>query len=57
MPGEMDSGLWHHQQLRGQPLKKIVVLIPGPSWREYFWILNTQPEVRQASLESMCEEA
>jgi hypothetical protein len=25
------SGLWHHQQASGHPLKKTVVLIPGPS--------------------------
>jgi hypothetical protein len=28
------SGLWHHQQERGQPLRKTVVLNPGPSWME-----------------------
>ena len=26
-----DSGEWHHGQRSGQPLKNIVVLIPGPS--------------------------
>ena len=30
------SGLWHHLQLRGQPLRKTVVLIPGPSSVENF---------------------
>ena len=28
----MPSGLWHHQQDKGHPLKKTVTLIPGPSW-------------------------
>jgi hypothetical protein len=28
---EWDSGLWHQAHLRAQPLKKITVLIPGPS--------------------------
>jgi hypothetical protein len=29
------SGLWHHQQRSGQPLKKTVVRMPGPSCSEY----------------------
>jgi hypothetical protein len=37
------SGLWHHQQHRGQPFRNTVVRIPGPSWIEYFWILATNP--------------
>ncbi len=28
---DLPSGFWHQTQLRGQPLKKIVVLTPGPS--------------------------
>lgn len=34
------SGLWHHQQASGQPLKKTVVRMPGPSWTENRWMLN-----------------
>jgi hypothetical protein len=37
------SGLWHHPQRSGQPFRNTVVRIPGPSWIEYFWILNTNP--------------
>ena len=37
------SGLQHHLQLRGQPLRKTSVLIPGPSWIEYRWISKTVP--------------
>jgi len=40
---EMPSGLWHHAQRRGQPFRKTVVRIPGPSLTEYFWMLNTNP--------------
>jgi hypothetical protein len=29
--GDIPSGLWHHAQLRGQPFKKMVILMPGPS--------------------------
>ena len=36
--GSMSSGLWHHLQFRGQPLRKTVVLIPGPSSVENFCI-------------------
>jgi len=38
------SGLWHHQQRNGQPFRKTVVRIPGPSWIEYRWMLSTIPE-------------
>jgi hypothetical protein len=31
----MLSGLWHQAQFRLQPLKNMVVLIPGPSFTEY----------------------
>ena len=31
---ERDSGLWHQGQCRGQPLRKTVVRIPGPSCSE-----------------------
>ena len=37
------SGLWHHQQRSGQPLRKTVVRIPGPSWSEYRWMSKTRP--------------
>src|SRR5271157_87761 len=36
--GFMHSGFWHHAQSSGQPLKKTVVLIPGPSCTENFWM-------------------
>jgi hypothetical protein len=39
----MDSGLWHQKQLRGQPLRKAVVRIPGPSWVEYRWMSKIRP--------------
>src|SRR5690554_2336699 len=32
------SGLWHHLQLKLQPLKNTVVRIPGPSFKENRWI-------------------
>ena len=38
-----DSGLWHHLHLRGQPLKKTVVLIPSPSVMQKRWMLNMVP--------------
>src|SRR5512138_2157939 len=31
------SGLWHHRHESGQPLKKTVVRMPGPSLMEYFF--------------------
>jgi len=37
------SGFWHQRQLNGQPLKKIVVLIPGPSCKENLCILKIRP--------------
>jgi len=33
--GDIPSGLWHQTQLSGQPFKKIVIRIPGPSLMEY----------------------
>ena len=38
-----DSGFEHHAHLRGHPWKKIIVLIPSPSFRLYFCMLNTFP--------------
>ena len=32
--GLLPSGLWHHTQERGQPLKNITVLMPSPSSNE-----------------------
>lgn len=32
------SGLWHQKQLKGQPLRKTVVRIPGPSLTLKRWI-------------------
>jgi hypothetical protein len=37
------SGLWHQTQRRGQPLKKTVVLMPGPSCKEQRCMLNMNP--------------
>ena len=37
------SGLPHHRQRSGQPLRKTSVRIPGPSWTEKCWILVTTP--------------
>ena len=39
--GSILSGLLHHMQLRGQPLKKIFVLTPSPSCIEYLCMLKT----------------
>lgn len=39
----MPSGLWHHVQRNGQPFKKIVVRIPGPSWIANSSMLNIIP--------------
>ena len=38
-----DSGLEHHTQASGQPLKKTVVRMPGPSSMLYRWMLKTVP--------------
>lgn len=38
---DIPSGLWHQMQDRGQPLKKKVILIPGPSFMEYRFISKT----------------
>ncbi len=42
---DWDSGLLHQRQARGQPLRKMMVRMPGPSWIEYFWMLKTSPRV------------
>ncbi len=39
----MPSGLWHQAQFSGQPFRKTVVRMPGPSCTEYFWMLKTKP--------------
>lgn len=36
------SGFAHQGQSRGQPFKNTMVRIPGPSWTEYRWMLNTR---------------
>ena len=41
--GAMPSGLWHHGQLRGQPLRNTVVRTPGPSWKEHLCTLKMTP--------------
>ena len=38
-----DSGFEHQRHRNGQPLRKIVVLIPGPSCTLYLWMRNTRP--------------
>ena len=39
------SGFWHHRQRRGQPFRKTVVRIPGPSWTENRWRSKTRAVV------------
>ena len=41
----MPSGLWHHRQRRGQPFRKTVVLIPGPSFTANSSMLNMVPSI------------
>ena len=41
--GFRPSGLWHQKQCNGQPLRKTVVRIPGPSCVENRCILKTKP--------------
>jgi hypothetical protein len=41
--GEMLSGLWHHTQDSGQPLKKTVLLMPGPSSVDMRWMRRMVP--------------
>jgi len=50
----MPSGLEHHGQRSGQPLRNTSVRIPGPSWIENFWMSNTRPrhELRAADPDS-----
>ena len=43
--GFHDSGFEHQRQFRGHPLRKTVVLTPGPSSILYLWILNTIPSM------------
>jgi hypothetical protein len=40
---EIPSGLWHQAQRSGQPLKKTVVRMPGPSSVLKRWTLNVVP--------------
>ena len=40
---EMLSGLWHHTHRKGQPLKKTVLLMPGPSSVDIRCILRMSP--------------
>lgn len=37
------SGLWHHQQASGHPLRCTVVRVPGPSCIEYFFMSKMIP--------------
>ncbi len=41
--GDWLSGLWHHQQRSGQPLRKTVVRMPGPSCTAKRSTRNTTP--------------
>jgi hypothetical protein len=38
------SGLWHQRHRAGQPLRKTVVRIPGPSCRQKRWRLKMVPD-------------
>ena len=40
---DMPSGLWHHTQESGQPLKKTVVWMPGPSSLQSLLISKISP--------------
>jgi len=37
------SGLWHQRHESGQPFRKTVVRIPGPSWMEKRWMSKQTP--------------
>lgn len=41
--GAIPSGLWHHAQRNGHPLRNTVVRIPGPSYTAISFISNTSP--------------
>ena len=43
-PKWMFSGLAHHRQRSGQPLVKIRLRMPGPSWTLNFWMFVTIAE-------------
>ena len=45
-----DSGLLHHGQCSGQPLRKTVVRRPGPSLVDILWMLYTMPSISFVSL-------
>src|SRR5487761_1997384 len=45
------SGLWHQVHARGQPFRKTVVRIPGPSWIVNSRMSNTIPVVTIARSE------
>ena len=40
-----DSGLWHHRHRSGQPFRKTVVRMPGPSLIANFLMSNTVPVI------------
>ena len=40
------SGLWHHAQRSGQPFRKTVVRMPGPSWMAKRRMSKTMPVTR-----------
>jgi hypothetical protein len=46
------SGLLHHGQDKGQPLKNTMVRMPGPSFNENFWIPEIIPLIAANSLNS-----
>ena len=43
---DIDSGFWHQTQERGQPEKNTVVLMPGPSSREFRFSADTSASLR-----------
>ena len=49
---ECASGLWHQAQRKGQPVRKTVDRMPGPSWVENR-LMNTRP----AGLAGTCAQA
>jgi hypothetical protein len=49
MSKDSPSGLWHQRQRSGQPLKKTVVRMPGPSLTLISLMSKMIPAVIQAS--------
>lgn len=47
---EMLSGLWHHTQRKGHPLKNTVLLMPGPSSVDIRWMRRIVPSIFSSGL-------